>query len=634
MSEWAGTAAGIAFVAFVLLVPGLAVAMSGWRWTIRLVLIAPALSLTIIALAATVAPIIGLEWSLLPVAGLTTVFAGVAFSLRRLLNPRPFTGDATRLWLVVSASLAFSAVALTIQQMIAYGGPENISQTFDAIVHLNSVAQAVETGSASPFDIATRAGSAFYPNAWASLASLVAVATGASVAASANVATIGVVSMVWPASSLLLAWTLFRARRSAIVATGILSAAFGAFPWVMLYFGVLYPNLVGFAMIPAVVGETLRVARDVRGWALVPSTAVVGLLAVGLGLGHPNALVAAAYILCAVILYSAVGFGWRYRSPRGWLLASTAVGLVVVFVILVRRYVGTSEGASGWLPWQSPAQAFGEAFLAHPNALGLTLVIAVLMGAGIVTGLVHTRYRLVLLPFVVASFLFVLASGYPVGTRLRDFFTNPFYNDSFRLAALLGVVAVPVAVAGALCIADFVRRRLEGAPPWAGTAWTIAATLVLCSTVWGAGVRDAVERVGESYASSPSSPLLSADERVLVERLSEVVPDGAIIAGSPRTGASLAYALAEREVLDFHIFGPRSDAAEFVNQNLDSIDTDPRVCEAVRATGVQFVLDFGADGVGNSNVTDWDGLIDLEPSNRLQIVDREGDAVLFAIVGC
>ena len=106
---------------------------------------------------------------------------------------------------------------------------------------------------------------------------------------------------------------------------------------------------------------------------------------------------------------------------------------------------------------------------------------------------------------------------------------------------------------------------------------------------------------------------------------------------NPWTGGSLAYALAGREVLELHVFGTRTDDEEYVDAHLADIDDDPRVCEAVDRLGAEYVLDFGSQNVFKSknSGTERSGINDLEPSDRLVLVDAEGDdARLFRIEGC
>ncbi len=67
-----------------LVVPGIAVLAAGWGVRrLRILTLAPVVSIAILAVAAIAAPLAGLSWSILPVAIVTVVAAAAAFGLRR-----------------------------------------------------------------------------------------------------------------------------------------------------------------------------------------------------------------------------------------------------------------------------------------------------------------------------------------------------------------------------------------------------------------------------------------------------------------------------------------------------------------------------------------------------------------------
>ncbi|MEV9032855.1 DUF6541 family protein, partial [Klebsiella pneumoniae] len=95
----------------------------------------------------------------------------------------------------------------------------------------------------------------------------------------------------------------------------------------------------------------------------------------------------------------------------------------------------------------------------------------------------------------------------------------------------------------------------------------------------------ALGQVNEAYAYTDDSLILSTDEHALLERLDDETPPDALIAGSPRTGTSLALALADRQVAQKHVFGSPSPELVFLNLHLRDIDSDPTVCRYVDDLG-------------------------------------------------
>ena len=66
-------------------------------------------------------------------------------------------------------------------------------------------------------------------------------------------------ALVWVGGAVLLARQAFGAHGSALAAAGLASASFTAMPFLIAGYGVLWPNLLGMAMVPALLGCVLSV---------------------------------------------------------------------------------------------------------------------------------------------------------------------------------------------------------------------------------------------------------------------------------------------------------------------------------------------------------------------------------------
>ncbi|MBB2976342.1 hypothetical protein FHX49_001916 [Microbacterium endophyticum] len=641
MSEvWLSAVPAFLVATAALIIPGLVIVLAGWGWhRLRLLLMAPAVSVAILAVSATLAPLVGMSWSWIPVIGLTAVAALAAYAIRRWVGTEVLLTPSPRRIVATVGGLVLAAVALWAQLTYVFMTPESISQTFDAIVHLNTVRFAVDTANASALNIGTTTDIPFYPNAWHSLSSLTALTTGASIPLSVNAANIAIGAIAWPASAMALGATIFRERAAAIAATAALSTAFGAFPILLFDFGVLYPNAMGYAVLPAgiaIVWELLRL----RGVATI--TRHIVLLAVvcaGIGLGHPNAFLALFAFAVFLALFELARRALQNKSRRAWIFNGAAALLLLLTGLLLWRFSRTNWGMSRWGPWQSTAQAIGEALLLSPRAYPITLATALLLAIGIIAVVRRPAHLPVLIPAAVAGFMFILVSGTPVDTLLREMVTNPWYNDPYRLAALLPIAGIPVATYGALVVVDAVRRvKFVAASPHlvkAALATVAAAALFLVAI--GPNVTTMATAARGSYTMNDASALLSTDEAALISRLDDTTPSDAVIAGSPWTGVSLAYAIAGRNVLEKHVFGARDEDETYIDAHLNDIDTDPRVCAVVQSLGVSYVLDFGDRNVFSDPdaAADREGIQNLDPSDHLVLVDEEGpDARLFRIEGC
>ena len=636
IETWLTAAPSILIGVAILVVPGAVVVASGWGVrSLRAWLFAPALSVALLAVAATLAPFVGLTWSPLPVAALTVIAAAVAMIVRRSTRPsgRDATASSGRAAIAAGAALVLAIGAITVQLIVVFGAPENISQTFDNVIHLNAIALALETGDASVFAIGRTSDIAVYPNGWHAVVTLVAQLGGGTIPLAVSASNIAICAVAWPTSVLALAATVFRERPAALLLSGALSTGFGAFPLLLMDFGVLYPNATAYAILPAGVAAVCALLWNTD---RLRSALLLLCVAAGIGLAHPNAFLA-LYAMTAVAVIVRL-----LRGPRGfptWRgLATTAA--VMLLGVVIWRFGRTNTEMSTWREWQSTAQALGEAALVSPAGYPITIVTSLLLVLGMVAVVRNPRRWLhVAIPFAAASFLFVVASGLSKDSTIRDVLTNPWYNDSYRLAALLPTGGIPVAVVGALLLFDLVAvwwRRAHWPEP-ARVAVVVAASVALFAVAFGTNVRAVARQAHEAYRMDNQSLLLTADERKLLERLDETTPEDATLIVNPWTGGSLAYPLADREVVERHIFSVRTPDEVYVDENLANIEHDPEVCDAVTRLGADYVLDFGDQNVFDdpSSGTEREGLNDLEPSSHLVLVDEEGsDARLFQIVGC
>jgi hypothetical protein len=173
-------------------------------------------------------------------------------------------------------------------------------------------------------------------------------------------------------------------------------------------------------------------------------------------------------------------------------------------------------------------------------------------------------------------------------------------------------------------------------PAWARIGAVVVGIAAVFSVAIGPNVRIALSQVHEAYAYTDSSLILSSDEEALLERLDDETPADALIAGSPRTGASLALAFADRQVTQKHVFGNPSPELLFLNAHLRDIDSDPAVCRTVDDLGIDYVLDFGTqDVIDPAGAAAYSGIQDLTPGTHLVLVDSQGpEARLFRIEGC
>lgn len=636
--SWLSAAPAFLTAAGLLLVPGLLISwilrLRGlWLWAFA----GPA-SLSVVVVASVLAPLVGIPWSVVAIVAGTGVLATIAVLLRLTVLRRDSSRQGTpldrRLWLSVGG-LAVGGIAIAIQLVIIVAAPENISQTFDNVFHLNAVRFILDTADASPFSVGRMTGDAvwFYPAAWHGVVAMVSQLSGAAIPIASNAVLFVIAAVVWPATVVLLTRVLTGGSRWVEAIAGLIAAAIPAFPFLLADYGVLYPYLLGVAVLPAAVAATIA-AFGLQDAPIGRAAAAIVLLGSmpGLAFAHPGAFVAwmAAAIVCGSCAYIFFVRGTPPVRPR--VLAGVALGLGVLFAIAAVIVLRPAVEARGWTPVGSMGQAAGEVLFLSPHYPAVPMLVAVLLWFGLFE-MVRRRTRtdvVALALFGAFAALYIVAQALPV-LFLRDLITGSWYNDATRLAALLPMAAIPGAGLGTLRALSFVTSV------WGRKRWTArTAVLIVLAVVVGLQAHSTVVLIRwaqPTYEYAADSPLISADELALLERLSLEVGEDDVIAGNPWTGTSLAYAFADRRVLMPHILMDETEDDETINNALRDAAPDSAVCDALDREGVTYVLDFGSTEV-HSGRHELRGLERLSASGAVTLVDREGDARLYKIIGC
>lgn len=596
--------------------------------------------------------------------------------------------------------------------------PSSISQTYDNVFHLNTInfiAAGGNPGPLLPIGLGLNpeaTGTFFYPTAWHALAAL-AMPAADSVALASNAALLAVVAVAWPLSAIALVLTVLRTWKrtsplgrtaalsnsalnaarpthtatlstaeapahtaattaapritpapaalvtpATVLATAVGAAAFPGFPFLLLDWGVLYPNMLGYAMIPAAIAAAaaaLKVPADSEFPHLITPRVAIIIGAIGLAgitLAHPNALIMALALMLPLAGSTALTTWIRWRahrlSTRKALI--TAAVLTAALLTVAAIWVLAQPGNTPWGPFQSIPAALREAALNNPFGRPAAWLISALMLVGMAR-IVYTRRHVWLLgSWAVATFLWVAAAAFPAAA-IRHLLTAPWYSDNYRFAAAIPLVALPIAMLGVHWIATAittalttfnVKTRTAPSPARALTAAALTLALpfaLIAGTQWSGSTREAAARAWSSYddavepcVAGDVSCLLTADEATILARLPQTTPADSVILGDPRTGAALAYALSGREVLLAYIGSNPGPAAGQLLTALD--DGDPAaLCAAVATTGVTHVLDFGFQTV-HSWFLEIPGIEDLADSPILKLADQAGDKALYEITGC
>ncbi len=651
-----------------LLVPGLlttyALGMRGLvAWTL-----APTVSSTLIAVAGVFTGKLGWHWSpwCAVVTALPAVLIFMGRGLRRIRfrsmlpanqaasNDFPHTGRAA--WLGLVPAFAIGGIII----VRGFRTPDSLSQTYDAVFHLNAMRWIIDSGDASSLtmgSIGSGRGAVFYPASWHGLATLVALTSSAPIPVAANMTAAAVAVLGWPLACLFLVRQVFGPAPLALATTGVVSVAFSAFPWGLLSFGVLWPNALGLALVPVGLGaglSLLRLARHdalTRGWAWV----VLGTSIVGTGLAQPNATFTLAALLafpfCCAPLRWAPARWLRAQYVRGRTTRAVVVTVCVIAVaLLLLRIVDMVPMIAAikqwkWSPYATVSGAVGEVLLNATNGREPLW----LLSAAVITGFViaFRQRTTVWIPFahlgIAALFVMCAAVQTPLTHRLTGF----WYNDSYRLAASLPVTGVVLAVGGITWAAGVLLKHSHTGTATAGmltarlrtrAGFTCALTAMLfaVTAVWEQSWAVTDIRKSYSSASSPDSPLVDANKSRFFDRISHEIPHGAVVANNPWDGSAMLWALTGTRVLfpQLDQSGWTSDQ-KYLAAQLNEAGKNSNVCAVATRLGVRYLL-VGQFRfwLGEEKIGSYPGITD--PANRpgFDLVDQQGPLRLYRISAC
>ncbi|SEP63987.1 hypothetical protein SAMN05216188_10141 [Lentzea xinjiangensis] len=613
----------------------------------------PTLSVLLVSFAAVVMQKAGVTWSVLPVLGVTAVTCLVAVVLsvlfRRIAPPR--RNDPIRTQWVAAAALVPAVLLGAYVVVRGIGEPDRLNQTFDAIYHYSAVSYVLESGSASSLTLAPLGNpqipAGFYPGAWHGVTSLVVLSTGTTISVAANAVAWAIASVVWPLSMLLLVRQLVGRNTAAIAVTPVLAVTFTAFPWGLLGFGVLWPNLLGLALVPAGLGAVLAATslakEDILGRRR--SLTMAALVLVGTGFAHPNALFSLAVLALFPFLIAVFRSGRKlYAGGRRWqgvaVVGGTLAVLFGLWVFVSRLSMFKPVREMYWPPFETPPRAVGEALLNAPNGKPGLWALSVLTLVGLVLAWRMKEHRWLIGAFAAVTFLYTLAAS--INRPDTRKFTGVWYNDSFRIAAIAPIVAVPLAVIGVLFIAAKLAARvpaLTRAPALLRTPTALAVIVMLAllplSRGYYAGTNIGTIR-GVYIDSNPAEGVLvDRSELAFQEKLDQVLPEDAVVVNNPWDGSAIMLADIRRKAVFPHADLPWGDEQRYLAQHLADAATDPKVCTAAEKLGARYML------LANKTFWSWDnrtkrypGIKEPSTPGAFELVASSGAIKLYKLDRC
>ncbi|WP_315285915.1 DUF6541 family protein [Rothia mucilaginosa] len=663
--SWLATIPLLLFAVVLAFGPGYAM---GWalRVPARLrVFYAPLLTFALVAVSAIVLGKTGIAWSLISFVSVAVVLVAAAAGLMWLVGRRwpalasaSWPGnDVPVAWPVVGAVLGGFLVLHMTEDMVY--GPEAFSQSLDNSFHMNAIRWIQEHGDASSLTMGAVSAAdqepTFYPAGWHDFVSLIYSTTGTSIATATIVTVLLTASFVWPCSLVAFSLSIPKLRPLQALAIPAIIGGFAAFPGLLLRWGVLFPNLLGYALLPTFVALMVHLVQALlrREFSVLLSLGLSALVSIaGLALVHPNAVVSAVVFALPLVL---AGVAWVVRSrelaSRQKWVRSALLGLVILGCVGAWWFLRPGASASNtWEPMLTEGEALYQFLflgLENANQLRDTFNPSYLAGFLALWGAGYLLYKhrnlWLIASWVLIGYLWIVSASVPRG-EFRLLMVGPWYTDHFRLAALVvfpSVLLAGIGLGGAV-EGIFVRimhaipreKHAKVAPAMMGAAMVLVLAVAgLSSRV--PSVQETTLAVSQEYRVTPTSVVLNQDEMNVINEIPKIVPKGDVIVNNPWDGSAYIYALADRHLTGYHFEFETSPKYSAIMHNLKDARTNPEVCREVNKYKAHWYvhlenqLNFGPDAQKN-----YDGLVAAIGTDVLTPVYSSGPMTLYRISAC
>ncbi|MCD4548945.1 DUF6541 family protein [Schaalia sp. lx-260] len=633
-----------------------------------LAVFAPIGSVIIVTTSAVFAAVLGVSWGFIPVvagiAGTALLALLIRLIFRRAIRDEksgvPENSGAfsyTHTDFLRWGLLAIICVTITIHFAWQIKMPGAFSQTWDNTYHLNAVQAILDTGNASTlnmdlYDVTLPRRHYYYPGAWHDLISLICLSVGVPVSVATNAFTVIVSFLYWPLTTSTLARVAFGKRLVTLLSIP-LSLAFPQFPLGFIWYGVLYSNLLSYALLPASIAFTvlgLRRFSRITGWyALLAAAGAVAMV-----ITQANAAVLFAITFCVIagvylarrmnhspdvtllrkiintlgatvftaLLLTALNFaldkvgpisvmrrGYEYSSPQG-------------NIIQALMQLGTLTGGN-------PTNDFGIYTLSEMLPLGIMVALGMLLS------LIHGRARWTVACYAIWSCLFIACFAAPPGP-IHVYWAGIWYCDLPRLAGALIVLAPIFAAYAIFCFIEWLQKHFLVLR----SNTLIAVVLVLLSicipvnhsltSVW--------HRVADNFRITNSS-FVDSDELALFQWMSQNLPQGSAVLGNPWEGAPFAWAIGHtRTVFPKMEVDFRDSDYELLATSLKDSTKRQEVCNILNRQGARYILDLDDSyiwgGSGWNAEKRYPSFDEVDNSGVGKVIQQVGKAKLVEITMC
>ncbi len=660
--------------ALILMVPGgLLLGACHFPWVEALVG-APAISVAVISLCCIILGTLGLPTTVLTVLVIPSALILAVWlvpHVRRMGKGRACAPDGPS-WRIVCLYLVLACGTGALFFVRRLGSPDAIMQEWDLVSHINSVHAMAESGMLTPLasgsylttadaslDVMSSGATGFYPSGWYVVCALDSMMTGVGTAVVINAVNAAFAFVVYPLSLLWLLHVVFPGDRRTVWCGALACVSLVIFPWGLLVYGPIYPNLAGFCVMPA--GAALFISAFAPGRTLgerAGRAALFVLLLVGEALLHPNTLFSLGLFLIPWVLHQIGG----HESYKVGSMHVSRVVVMLLFMLLcgvlwLAAYHLPMLQATVSFTWPTftfPAQAVVNiaalSYVSGFSPVSAQLIPAVLLVVGVRALWQARDSRWLIGSYLIACLLMVVASS--IEGYWRALLTGFWYTDPYRVAAMTSLFAAPILAVGYRRACDVLGMAIGRGSLRRVRERTRAVICGACAVMlvfFPSFVIPGVARIEMAFSTyrgmveaeyHHTAPLSGGERRFLGE-VSGIVGDDVVI-NNPYDGSAYAYGddgirCYYRYLQGYGQEGETPQSA-LIRTNLVNLATDEQVQSAVRQTGARYLLVMDADDIGGTfldgpyHADQWEGIMSVGDSTPgFELVLRRGRLRLYRI---
>ncbi|GAA0611516.1 hypothetical protein GCM10010174_31240 [Kutzneria viridogrisea] len=633
----------VAVYLVVIAVPGLLLGFAGGLRGWLLAGAAPLLTYGVVGVFGPLLPKFGIDWSPVTLALSTAVLAALVFGISTVLRGRFEVAEQRAPWRLVDhlgvlAALAVAGLVGLFAVKRASNGFTLVPQWWDAGYHANAIRFIADTGNSLPSALKVLShpdvSSYYYPNAYHVLAATVRQLTGADVVALLDISN-GVVVGLFALASIVMV-RQFSNSPALCAAAGVLSCAVTSFPYDVIVWGPIFPFVAGVAFIPAFFAVFGRML-DTRsaGALLLTAVTMVGLLAVHLSIAL------AAFVIGLFLLAQRWITNRRTALPDLALLGVLGLAAVLVGAFQFSAILQTVANAGDvlWPATYSPGDAVGRLLTSSKSRDLPQWWFTALLLLGLI-GLHKAKFRSMLwwlLGGLAFTGLTVLDAGY--NTTLSHVLNSPWWNDSWRLAAIATLGLIGLAAIGLVTLRDAlisllgkVSAGLKDRPALTGPVAVGLVLVLLGLLTHGLYLGRNTDRLRDLWRDGP---VVDNTKIQALHWMHDNIPQGAVVANDSHDGSTWMWAIdGVRPLFGSAQIGPQEQTADGLNRTtvldrLNELDGNPEVRKALQQLKVRYVFvgEGSVDGAGGRAK----GFRDLEQVRSLRPIFHNARATVYQL---